>query len=128
MIGAAAAGQIKWFESFSIPGLLRLRGERQRTLKDFGSGLNTPLVAVVTTKGDVTKAPGVKDALQAAIDANPGARSSSDSDRRRALLVLLDGKQHLRLDGQAHDVRGDLPPRDSRRSAPRPVRRRRAPH
>jgi RND superfamily putative drug exporter len=34
-------------------------------------------VAVVTTKGDVTKAPGVKRALQAAIAANPGARSSS---------------------------------------------------
>jgi RND superfamily putative drug exporter len=76
VIGAMSAGQIKWFESFSIPGYSAYEAN-QRTLKDFGSGLNTPLVVVVTTKGDVTKAPGVEKAIQAAIAANPGARSSS---------------------------------------------------
>jgi RND superfamily putative drug exporter len=76
VIGAASASQIKWFQSFSIPGYSAYEAN-QRTLKDFGSGLNTPLVAVVTTKGDVTTTPGVKEALQAAIAANPHARSSS---------------------------------------------------
>src|SRR5258707_15409064 len=76
VIGAASAGQIKWFESFSIPGYSAYEAN-QRTMKDFGSGLNTPLVAVVTTKGDVTQTPGVKQALEAAIAAVPHARSSS---------------------------------------------------
>src|SRR5438270_7841841 len=76
VFGAFAAGQVKWFESFSIPGYSAYEAN-QRTLKDFGSGENAPLVAVVTTKGDVTTAPGVKKAIQAAIAANPGARSSS---------------------------------------------------
>jgi RND superfamily putative drug exporter len=77
VIGAASAGQIKWFESFSIPGYSAYEANK-RTSTEFGSGLNTPLVAVVTTKGDVTKAPGVKKALEAAIAANPKqSRSSS---------------------------------------------------
>src|SRR5258707_11431570 len=77
VIGAVSAGQIKWFESFSIPGYSAYEAN-QRTLNNFGSGLNTPLVAVVTTKGDVTKTPGVEEALQKAIAANPKqSRSSS---------------------------------------------------
>src|SRR4051794_7968681 len=76
VIGVVSAGQIKWFESFSIPGYSAYEAN-QRTLKDFGSGLNTPLVVVVKTTGDVTKTPGVKRAFEAAIAANPGARSSS---------------------------------------------------
>jgi RND superfamily putative drug exporter len=76
VIGAISAGQIKWFESFSIPGYSAYEAN-QRTVKAFGTGLNTPLVAVVTTKGDVTKTPGVEKALNAAIAANPGARASS---------------------------------------------------
>jgi putative drug exporter of the RND superfamily len=76
VIGAVSAGQIKWFESFSIPGYSAYEAN-QRTLKNFGSGLNTPLVAIVTTKGDVTTTPGVEKALDAAIAANPHARSSS---------------------------------------------------
>jgi RND superfamily putative drug exporter len=76
VIGAVSAGQIKWFESFSIPGYSAYEAN-QRTLNDFGSGLNTPLVVVVTTKGDVTHTRGVAQAIQAAVKANPGARSSS---------------------------------------------------
>jgi len=68
-----SAGQIKWFESFSIPGYSAYEAN-QRTLKAFGSGLNTPLVAVVTTKGDVTKRPG-----------SEGARRSNRSQPGRAL-------------------------------------------
>ena len=76
VIGAVSAGQIKWFESFSIPGYSAYEAN-QRTVKHFGNGLNTPLVAVVTTEGDVTKTPGVEKALNAAVAANPGARASS---------------------------------------------------
>ncbi len=76
VIGAVSAGQIKWFESFSIPGYSAYEAN-QRTLKTLGSGLKTPLVVVVTTKGDVTKAPGVEKAIEAAIAANPGSRASS---------------------------------------------------
>ena len=90
VIGAAAAGQIKWFESFSIPGYSAYEAN-QRTLKDFGNGLNTPLVVVVTTKGDVTKAPGVEKAIQAAVEANPGARSSSYFSTGSSTYVSKDG-------------------------------------
>ncbi|HEY8645536.1 MAG TPA: MMPL family transporter, partial [Gaiellaceae bacterium] len=76
VFGMFAAGNIKWFESFSIPGYSAYEAN-QRTLKDFGNGAGTPLVVVVTTKGDVTTAPGVEQAIQAAVAANPGARSSS---------------------------------------------------
>ena len=74
--GAYSAGQVKWFESFSIPGYSAYEAN-QRMLKEFGSGENAPLIAVVTAKGDVTKTPGVAQAIAAAVKANPGARSSS---------------------------------------------------
>jgi putative drug exporter of the RND superfamily len=76
--GAFSAGQVskRWFQSFSIPGYSAYEAN-QRMLKTFGSGEFAPLVAVVQTKGDVTKAPGVAKALAAAAAANPGARTSS---------------------------------------------------
>jgi RND superfamily putative drug exporter len=76
VFGAFAAGQVKWFESFSIPGYSAYEAN-QRMLKDFGSGENAPLIAVASAKGDVTKTPGVAKAIAAAVAANPGARSSS---------------------------------------------------
>ncbi|MFL5955548.1 MAG: MMPL family transporter [Gaiellaceae bacterium] len=76
IFGAFSAGQVKWFESFSIPGYSAYEAN-QRTLKDFGSGENAPLIAVLTAKGDITKAPGAQRAIQAAVAANPHARSSS---------------------------------------------------
>ena len=74
--GAYSAGQVKWFESFSIPGYSAYEAN-QRTLKDFGSGENAPLVVVMTAKGDITKVTGVEQSINAAVAANPGARSSS---------------------------------------------------
>ena len=74
--GAYSAGQVKWFESFSIPGYSAYEAN-QRMLKEFGSGENAPLIAVVTAKGDVTKTAGVEQSINAAVAANPGARSSS---------------------------------------------------
>jgi RND superfamily putative drug exporter len=76
--GAFSAQRVskRWFESFSIPGYSAYEAN-QRMLKTFGSGENAPLVVVLTSKGDVTKAAGVQQAIQAAVGANPGARSSS---------------------------------------------------
>jgi putative drug exporter of the RND superfamily len=76
IFGAYSAGQVKWFESFSIPGYSAYEAN-QRMLKDFGSGENAPLVVVMTAKGDITKTTGVEQSINAAVGANPGARSSS---------------------------------------------------
>ncbi len=78
LFGAFSASQVskRWLESFSIPGYSAYEAN-QRTLKALGSGAQPPLVAVVTTKGDVTKTPGVAKALAAAAAANPRARTSS---------------------------------------------------
>jgi RND superfamily putative drug exporter len=78
VFGAFSASQVskRWFESFSIPGYSAYEAN-QRTLKTFGSGEFAPLVAVVTTPGDVTKTPGVRRAFDAAAAVNEGARSSS---------------------------------------------------
>jgi len=77
VFGAFSASQVskRWFESFSIPGYAAYEAN-QRTLKTFGSGENAPLVVVVTTKGDA-QTPGVKQAIEAAAAATPGARLSS---------------------------------------------------
>ena len=78
VFGAFSASQVskRWLESFSIPGYSAYEAN-QRTLKALGNGAQAPLVAVVTTTGDVTTTPGVRRALEAAAAANPGARSSS---------------------------------------------------
>jgi RND superfamily putative drug exporter len=76
--GAFSAQRVssRWFESFSIPGYSAYEAN-QRMLKDFGSGEAAPLVVVVRTKGDVTKARGIPQAFAAAARVNPGARTSS---------------------------------------------------
>src|SRR5882724_1095981 len=76
--GAFSAGQVskRWFESFSIPGYPAYEAN-QRMGKTFGSGENAPLVVVVTGKGKIVDTPGVKTAIEAAVGANPGSRTSS---------------------------------------------------
>src|SRR5436305_3856061 len=78
LFGAFSAQQVskRWFESFSIPGYSAYEAN-QRTLRAFGSGENAPLVVVLTGRGDVTKFAGARAAIEAAVRANPGARSSS---------------------------------------------------
>jgi RND superfamily putative drug exporter len=78
VFGAFSAGQVskRWFQSFSIPGYSAYEAN-QRMLKTFGSGEAAPLVALVTVPGDVTRTAGVKESLEAAAGALPGARSSS---------------------------------------------------
>ncbi|MBA3843912.1 MAG: MMPL family transporter [Actinobacteria bacterium] len=91
VFGAFSAGQVskRWFESFSIPGYSAYEAN-QRTIKAIGTGENAPLVIVVKAPGDVTKAPGTKAALDAAIGANPGARSSSFFSTGNDLYVSKD--------------------------------------
>ena len=91
IFGGFSAGQVskRWFQSFSIPGYSAYEAN-QRTLKALGSGEFAPLIAVVTTKGDVTKAPGVEQAFAAAAKAVPGARSSSYFSTHNDLYVSKD--------------------------------------
>src|SRR5881398_1293840 len=100
LFGGFSAGQVsnRWFESFSIPGYSAYEANQQ-TLRTFGSGEFPPLVAVVQTPGDVTKAPGVERALAAAAAVNEGARTSSyfttgnpvylSPDRRTAYQLIF---------------------------------------
>lgn len=78
LFGAFAAGQVadRWFESFSIPGYSSYEAN-QRTLKTFGQGEQAPLVAVFTSKGDVTRKADIAKAIDAAAEVNPGSRVSS---------------------------------------------------
>jgi RND superfamily putative drug exporter len=78
LLGAWSANAVssRWLEQFSIPGYSAYEAN-QRTLKTFGTGENAPLVAVFQSKGDVTKATGIKQAIAAAAKQNPGSRVSS---------------------------------------------------
>jgi putative drug exporter of the RND superfamily len=78
LLGAWSANAVssRWLEQFSIPGYSAYEAN-QRTLKTFGTGENAPLVAVFQSKGDVTKATGIKQAIAAAAKQNPGSRISS---------------------------------------------------
>jgi putative drug exporter of the RND superfamily len=74
--GAFAAGQISWFQSFSIPGKSAYEAS-QRTLKAFGTGVRPPNVVVFHTRGDATKSEAIRQAMQRAAATSPSARTSS---------------------------------------------------
>src|SRR5436190_6956874 len=78
IFGAFSASQVskRWFESFSIPGYSAYEAN-QRTLHTFGTGEQAPLVAVLHSSGDITKATGIEKAIAAAAHVNPGSRVSS---------------------------------------------------
>src|SRR5207247_5737828 len=78
MFGAYAAGQVskRWYQSFSIPGKSAYEAN-QRTLKAFGTGVRPPNVVVFHTSGDATKNDAIKQGMQRAAAAAPGARTSS---------------------------------------------------
>ena len=89
--GVFAAGRLshRWFESFSIPGYSAYEAN-QRMVKEFGSGENAPLVLVLSTKGDILKTDGVRQAVNAAVGANPGARTSSYFSTGNTMYVSKD--------------------------------------
>jgi RND superfamily putative drug exporter len=78
IFGVIGAGQVsnRWQENFSIPGYSAYEAN-QRALHSLGTGAQVPLVAVFHSKGDVTKEPGIKNAITAAQQANKGSRVSS---------------------------------------------------
>jgi putative drug exporter of the RND superfamily len=78
LFGVFSAIQVsnRWLESFSIPGYSAYEAN-QRSLDALGSGENPPFVAVFTAKGDVTKVPGIEEAITKAAAVTPGARVST---------------------------------------------------
>src|SRR5688572_25820196 len=76
--GAFSAGQVadRWLEDFSIPGASGYEAN-QRALDKLGNGELYPYVIALKTDGDVTKVPGVEEAIEKAAAANPGSRVSS---------------------------------------------------
>src|SRR5213592_993380 len=75
LLGAYSANAVskRWLEQFSIPGFSAYEAN-QRTLKTFGTGAQAPLVAVFTSRGDVTRQRGIAKAVAAAAAVNPGSR------------------------------------------------------
>src|SRR5512133_2026121 len=78
LVGAWSANAVssRWLEQFSIPGYSAYEAN-QRSLKTFGTGEQAPLVAVFQSKGDVTQATGIQEAVAAGAAVNPGSRTSS---------------------------------------------------
>ena len=78
IFGAYAAQQVskRWLEQFSIPGYPAYE-TNQRALKTFGTGEQPPLIAVFSSKGDVTKERGITAAIGAASAKVPGSRVGS---------------------------------------------------
>jgi RND superfamily putative drug exporter len=91
LFGAFSAARVadRWFESFSIPGYSAWE-TNQKTVDIFGSGAKPPLVAVFKSDGDVTKEPGVEQAIAAAVKQVPGSRVSSYFSTGSSMYVSKD--------------------------------------
>jgi putative drug exporter of the RND superfamily len=91
LFGAFAAGQVskRWYQSFSIPGKSAYEAN-QRTLKAFGTGIRPPNVVVFHTDCDATKSPAIREAMQRAAAAMPGARTSSYFSTHDLMYVSKD--------------------------------------
>ncbi|MBA3365978.1 MAG: MMPL family transporter [Actinobacteria bacterium] len=78
VVGGYAAGQLadRWLEDFSIPGADGYEAN-QRAVQELGNGELFPFVLVLRAKGDVTKVPGVEEAIEKTAAANPDSRVSS---------------------------------------------------
>ncbi len=90
-LGAYSSGQVadRWLESFSIPGASGYEAD-QRALAKLGNGELFPRVVVLRADGDVTKVPGVEEAIRKAAAATPGSRVSSYFDAGNELYVSDD--------------------------------------
>jgi putative drug exporter of the RND superfamily len=92
LFGVFATAKVsnRWFESFSIPGYSAYEAN-QRELKTFGTGEQSPLVAVFRSPGDVTKETGIKQAIAAGAAVNPGSLVSSYWSTGSRAYVSKDG-------------------------------------
>jgi RND superfamily putative drug exporter len=89
LVGAFAAGQVKWFQSFSIPGKSAYEAN-QRTLKAFGTGVRPPNVVVFHTSGDATTSAAIRQAMARAAATAPGSRTSSWFTTHNPMYVSRD--------------------------------------
>src|SRR5262249_23128598 len=78
VLGGFSATKVssRWFQSFSIPGYSAYEANK-RTLERFGTGMRPPNVVVFHTSGDATKSAAIRAAMDRAVAASPGARTSS---------------------------------------------------
>ena len=99
---AAPKAANRLLTTFSIPSSQSYQ-HNQRIVQTFGNGDQNPMVLVFhDPAGDVTQAPGIQGALDAALKQNPGARISSYFNTGADSACV-------RLQGWAHHVRGHLP-------------------
>src|SRR5581483_11773364 len=91
LFGAFAAAKMnkRWLDQFSIPGYSAYE-TNQRTLKLFGTGEQSPHVAVFTTKGDVTKRQDIGSALASFHQQFPTFRVASYYTTRNLAYVSKD--------------------------------------
>ena len=99
---AAPKAANRLLTTFSIPSSQSYQ-HNQRIVQTFGNGDQNPMVLVFhDPAGDVTQAPGIQGALDAALKQNPGARISSYFNTGADSACV-------RVQGRAHHVRGHLP-------------------
>src|SRR5581483_1544276 len=91
LVGGMAAGKLssRWYQSFSIPGKPAYEAS-QRTLKAFGVGVRPPDVVVFRTSGDATSSAAIRQAMQRAAKAMPGALTSSYFSTHNPMYVSKD--------------------------------------
>jgi RND superfamily putative drug exporter len=92
LFGAYSAARVshRWLEQFSIPGYPAYEAN-QRVLHTYGNGAQAPDVAVFTSKGDVTRTPGLGQALAGFARAHPEFRISSFFSTGSRAYVSRDG-------------------------------------
>jgi RND superfamily putative drug exporter len=91
--GAVAAGKLadRWYQQFSIPGYSAYEAN-QRTLDQFGTGRQYPMVLVFTVEdGDICEQTGIEAAIAAGATVN-GPRTNSWFDAENDAFVSEDGK------------------------------------
>ena len=125
ILGAFAAGKVadRWLEDFSIPGASGYEAN-QRAVAKLGNGELFPFVLVLRADGgDVTKVPGVEEAIEQASAANPGSRVSSYFNTNEDVYVSEDRSvtfANLYAPGQAGFEGVDLAPTEKALAAALP--------
>ena len=120
IFGAFSAQQVsdRWLEQFSIPGFSAYEAN-QRTLNTFGTGEQSPNIAVVRVKGDVTRSAAARETLARVAHEFPRFRTSSyfttsslayvSRDRHTAFATFYPpGRPSFSSDAHFKDIRAAL--------------------
>jgi putative drug exporter of the RND superfamily len=106
LVGGFSIGQLedRWDQGFSIPGEEAYEAN-QRTLKEFGSGSQAPLVAVFSSPGDVSRQRGIGDAVEKATavagkaaETTPGATETRASGARSSSFFSTGSEAYVSKD------------------------------